>query len=386
MASEERIDRQVGIAMFFAVFLVVYGGIQVYAMSKVVAACGWTGSLQLLAWGWAAAMTLAPFLVWRLEQCDCRFVEATFAGIAYGWMGVSFLFFWLALALDLLRLAGRWLSLPMPDVQSAFLLCAATAIALSVYGIYAAWHPRIERLQIHTAKLPSAVGRLRIVQISDLHLGVMMGPRRLPPILETVKSLAPDILVSTGDLVDGGAHHLEGLAPLFAAIQPRYGKYAVTGNHEYIKGVEQALAFHRQAGFRVLRGEAVAAAPGLVIAGVDDPGRRRPGVVAEGADTTDAGPLLAGLPTDKFVLFLRHQPLIPEGAAGHFDLQLSGHTHDGQIFPFRYLVQLRYPHIAGLYELPGGSRLYVSRGTGTWGPPMRLLAPAEITVIDLLPY
>lgn len=371
--------------MFFLVFFLIYGGLQAYVMAKVIQAFGWTGKRRLAAWSWAVFMTAAPLLLWWLEHCDCRLLSAAFAGLTYGWMGVAFLFFWPSLALDAWRLLARWLHWPVLDAGRSFQLVGALVVLLAASGIHAALHPRVERVEIVTDKIPAALGRVRIVQISDVHLGVMMGPKRLPPILEQVKSLKPDILISTGDLVDGGAHHLAGLAPLFAAIQPRYGKYAVTGNHEYIKGLDLALAFHAQAGFRMLRAEAVEVLPGLVIAGVDDPGRHRPGIVAAGrADTSDAGPLLGSLAAGKFVLFLKHQPLVPETGAERIDLQLSGHTHAGQLYPFRWLTRLIYPRVAGLYDLPAGGRLYISRGTGTWGPPMRVLAPAEITVIELV--
>jgi len=371
--------------MFFLVFFIVYGGLQAYVMAKVVAAFGWTGRKRLYAWFWALLMTLAPLFLWWLEHCDCRILGATVAALTYGWMGLAFLFFWLALGLDAWRFLGRRLGLPVLDARRSFYLAGVLVLALSGYGLHAALHPVVERLETVTDKLPAGVGRLRIVLVSDVHLGVMMGPRRLPHVLDRVAALKPDILISTGDLVDGGSHHLDGLAPLFAAIQPRFGKYAVSGNHEYIKGIENAVKFHQQAGFRMLRAEAVEPVPGLIIAGVDDPGRHRPGVAAAGqADTADSGPLLAGLPRDKFVLFLKHQPDVPEGH-GRFDLQLSGHTHAGQIYPFRWLTRLRYPMLAGLYDLPGGGQLYVSRGTGTWGPPIRVFAPAEITVIELVP-
>lgn len=376
--------------MFLLVFLLIYGGLQAYVMHKAIVAFRLTGHKRLAAWVWAAFMTVAPMLLWPLEHCDCRLLVGTFAAVVYGWMGASFLFFWLALALDAWRLPARVFHLPVPNTRHAFLGVAAAVAALSAYGVHEALNPRVERLEIVTEKLPPDTGRLRIVLISDVHLGVTMGPRRLPTILEQVKALDPDILLSTGDMVDGSAVHLEGSAARLAAIQPRFGKYAVMGNHEQYRGLLMSLNFHEQAGFRVLRGEVVEALPGLLIAGVDDPGRGGPGVVtAGGVDTTDDGAVLRGLPEGKFLLFLKHQPVLPkpepEEGLGRVDLQLSGHTHAGQIFPFVWLTRLRYDHGPGLHELPGGGRLYVSRGSGTWGPPMRVLAPAEITLIELVP-
>lgn len=372
--------------MFLLVFILVYGGLQAYAMHKAVAAFGLTGRKRLAAWAWAGFMTLAPMLLWPLEHCDCRLLVGALAALVYGWMGASFMFFWLALAVDVWRLPARVFHLPVPSPRHAFLSVPAAVAALSAYGIHEALNPRVDRLEIVTDQLPPDTGPVRIVLISDVHLGVTMGPRRLPTVLEPIKALDPDILISTGDMVDGGAVHLEGSAARFAEINPRYGKYAVMGNHEQYRGLGMSLAFHEQAGFRSLRGEAVEVLPGLVIAGVDDPGRGGPGVVSPGGiDTTDDGALLPGLPGNKFVIFLKHQPVPPKLGAERVDLQLSGHTHGGQIFPFYWLTRLRYDFGPGLHELPGGGRLYLSRGTGTWGPPMRVLAPAEITLIELVP-
>lgn len=372
--------------MFLLVFILVYGGLQAYVMHKAVVAFGLTGRTRLAAWAWAGFMTVAPMLLWPLEHCDCRLLVGTLAAVIYGWMGASFLFFWLALAVDAWRLPARLFRLPVPTARHAFLGVAAATVALSAYGVHEALNPRVERLEIVTDKLPPDTGPVRIVLVSDVHLGVTMGPRRLPAILEQIKALDPDILISTGDMVDGGAVHLEGSAARFAAIHPRYGKYAVMGNHEQYRGLEMSLAFHEQAGFRSLRGEVVEVLPGLLIAGVDDPGRGGPGVASPGGiDTTDDTTLLAGLPHNKYVIFLKHQPVPPRLGLERVDLQLSGHTHGGQIFPFYWATRLRYDFGPGLHELPGGGRLYLSRGTGTWGPPMRVLAPAEITLIELVP-
>lgn len=372
--------------MFLIVFILVYGGLQAYVMHKAVAAFGLTGRKRLAAWAWAGLMTLAPMLLWPLEHCDCRLLVGTIAAIVYGWMGASFLFFWLGLLVDVWRLLSRPFHLPVPSPRHAFLGVVIAVVTLSAYGVHEALNPRVEHLVIPTDKLPPDTGPLRIALISDVHLGVTMGPRRLPTLLEPLKALDPDILISTGDMVDGSAVHLEGSAASFAAIHPRYGKYAVIGNHEQYRGLDMSLAFHEQAGFRVLRGEAVEVLPGLLIAGVDDPGRGGPGVMSpRGNDTTDDGALLTGLPAGKFVIFLKHQPLPPKLGAERVDLQLSGHTHGGQIYPFYWLTKLRYTLGSGLHGLPGGGQLYVSRGSGTWGPPMRVLAPAEITLIELVP-
>jgi predicted MPP superfamily phosphohydrolase len=199
-------------------------------------------------------------------------------------------------------------------------------------------------------------------------------------ILAKVKEAKPDILVSTGDLVDAQINHLPGLQELLQDINAKYGKYAVTGNHEYYAGIEKSLEFTRRAGFIMLRGGSRDVGP-IVIAGVDD---RTAVQVHEPKPVPDREALAGTDRTKKFVLFLKHQPVPDPDAIGLFDLMLSGHTHKGQIWPFTLLVRRTYPLTAGRYDVGKGSIVYTSRGSGTWGPPIRFLSPPEVTVIELV--
>jgi predicted MPP superfamily phosphohydrolase len=217
------------------------------------------------------------------------------------------------------------------------------------------------------------------VQISDVHLGLIVGKSRLKRILRQVKDARPDILVSTGDLVDGQMDDLETLTDMFQSIPTKYGKFAVTGNHEFYAGLDRALAFTKKAGFTILRGEGITVSNIFNVAGIDDPTRERYGpghAVSEKA-------LLEKLPRERFTLFLKHQPVISSESLGMFDLQLSGHSHKGQIFPFNLVTKLYYRIHTGLSKVKGNGLLYVSRGSGTWGPPVRFLSPPEVTVIDI---
>ena len=218
------------------------------------------------------------------------------------------------------------------------------------------------------------------MQISDVHLGLIVREDRLTRILQKVKAANPDILVSTGDLVDGQVCNLNHLSDLLKEITPRYGKFAVTGNHEFYAGLDNAECFTENAGFTLLRGEKISAAGILTIAGVDDPSGKILGVSKDVSEKE----LLSKLPREKFTLLLKHRPLVDRNSLGHFDLQLSGHVHRGQIFPFSIFTWLYYPLQSGLAALPYNSHLYVSRGAGTWGPPIRFLSPPEVAVIDLV--
>jgi predicted MPP superfamily phosphohydrolase len=367
--------------MFTAIFL-AYGGIQLYVANRIATALALpsSGSMALLAW--AALMTFMPLLIWRWERRGWHRRVVAGAWIGYGWMGVSFLFFWISLAISLigvlLPLAGANADL---STRTEFLwACALTAI-VSVYGFVDALLPRIERVTIRTPKLGGGSRPLRIAVISDVHLGAMIGARRLRAILDKLRALDPDVLVSAGDLVDGQADHLNGLAPMIAGYRPRLGKFAVTGNHEYFVGLDRALDFHEQAGFTLLRGTAADIDGRVRIAGVDDPMGHRMGLPVH----TDERALLSDSTPDRFTILVKHQPRLDAHTRGKFDLQVSGHVHKGQIFPFGLLVRMTYPVATGLTALAGGGWIYVSRGTGTWGPPLRVAAAPEITLIEIRP-
>jgi hypothetical protein len=210
-------------------------------------------------------------------------------------------------------------------------------------------------------------------------LGLIIRKDRLQNIVQKVRAEDPDIIVSTGDLVDGQTLMLDGLSDLLKKLNPKYGKFAITGNHEYIAGFDQAKGFIQKAGFTLLRDETTKIGD-LIMAGVDDPAGKRSGQ-SGGISEKE---LLSGLPHDRFILLLKHRPLVDGNSEGLFDLQLSGHTHKGQIFPFSIITRFYYPVHAGFAVLSQNAHLYVSRGAGTWGPPIRFLSPPEIAVIDLV--
>jgi predicted MPP superfamily phosphohydrolase len=366
----------------FTVIFILYGALQLYVVTRVQAGLVLRWPATAAFGAWATLMTVMPLLLWRWESRGRHRAVLAGAWIGYTWMGVTFLFFWVSAALALIRavirLAGGHAG---PSPHSWFALACFLTAAVAVYGVAAARRVRIERVSIATDKLPSDSPALRVAVISDVHLGALVGVRRLRAILERVRALAPDVLVSAGDLIDGQADRLDRLAALLAQYQPRYGKFAVTGNHEYFVGLEQALAFHGRAGFTMLRGDAVAVGGLITFAGVDDPIGKRLGVPAE----TDEPRLFQRCPPGRFTILVKHQPRVDDRVVDSIDLQVSGHVHKGQIFPFGLLVRLFYPLGTGLRPISDRGWLYVSRGTGTWGPPMRVAAAPEITLIEITP-
>jgi predicted MPP superfamily phosphohydrolase len=240
------------------------------------------------------------------------------------------------------------------------------------------WAPVEEKGNI--IALTRALDGFRIVQISDIHIGPVLGRGFAAALTERVNALAPDLVAVTGDLVDGEVERLRDEVEPFAALRARHGVYFVTGNHDVYSGGEPWVARVRELGIRPLRNERVeiGGAAGFDLAGVDD----HRGDWVRGS-SEDLGKALAGRDPARAVVLLAHDPGTFRRAATHdVDLQLSGHTHGGQIWPFNFIVRLAVPWVAGLHRT-GASQLYVSRGSGFWGPPMRLFAPAEITEIVL---
>jgi predicted MPP superfamily phosphohydrolase len=240
--------------------------------------------------------------------------------------------------------------------------------------------PAVRRTEVALARWPRVLDGFRIVQISDVHIGPLLGRRFAERLTARVNALAPDLVAVTGDLVDGSVEALRDEVAPFAALSARHGVYFVTGNHDVYSGGESWVERVRALGLRVLRNERVAlgGADGFDLAGVDD---HRGDWVRGSTEDLDAA--LAGRDVSRPLVLLAHDPgTFRRAARRGVDLQLSGHTHGGPIWPFKYLVRLAVPFVAGLYRL-GASQLYVSRGSGFWGPPMRLLAPAEISEIVL---
>ncbi len=335
-------------------------------------------------------MISSPFIVWASERAGLGFFARIIAYTGYIWMGILFLFVSISLVIDLYRLLvfllrfslPRYLSIITPSAKFSFLIPFFLSLIIATYGYFEAKNIRTETVTIRTSKLPQGTDRLRIVQISDVHIGLIVREGRLKRVLEKVEAAEPDILISTGDLVDGQMNELEGLAEPLQKIKPKYGKFAITGNHEFYAGINQSADFIARAGFTILRGEGLTVNGLINIVGVDDPAGKRYGSFKEATEKA----LLLGVPHGKFTILLKHRPLLDTNVLGLFDLQLSGHTHKGQIFPFSLLTRLYYRHTAhaGHLRIVDDSYLYVSRGAGTWGPPIRFLSPPEVTVIDIV--
>lgn len=334
------------------------------------------------------------FCTFVLEPMRQRLLPPTrlrwLAWCASVWMGFWFLTLTLLMATDLLLwLAGGTASaasIAGPELRSQAGLRASGVVLLALLAGGAALRgglrpPRLVRVSFEIAAWPQKLDGFRIVQITDIHIGPILDRRFARHLVERVNELDPDLVAVTGDLVDGSAAHLaEEVAP-FAGLRARNGVFFVTGNHDHLSNAASWVEQVKRLGMRVLRNERVCIGPehaSFDLIGVDD---HRGAMIGGGSEDLPAA--LEGRDPKRPAVLLAHDPSTFRRARNaDIDLQISGHTHGGQIWPFRYLVRLVIPWVSGVYR-DGRAQLYVSRGTGFWGPPMRLFAPAEITEITL---
>jgi predicted MPP superfamily phosphohydrolase len=261
--------------------------------------------------------------------------------------------------------------------RSAAIVAGLTAVGTTALGARTALGPpRLARQQIGLRKLPRGMDGFRIAVVADIHLGPLLGRGHTARIVDTINRLDADLVTVVGDLVDGSVAELGSAAQPLTGLRSRRGSFFVTGNHEYFSGFQEWITEVESFGLTVLRNERVEI-DGIDLAGVND---ATGGVYGDAPDYDRA---LAGRDPAKPVVLMAHQPIqVREAEKRGVDLQLSGHTHGGQIFPFAYLVRLQQPVIAG-YARFGDTQLYVTRGAGFWGPPVRVGAPPDITLIEL---
>ncbi|MEV5488209.1 metallophosphoesterase [Streptomyces bobili] len=254
---------------------------------------------------------------------------------------------------------------------------AVAAVGTVGYGTYGVLRgPRVKRVTVPLARLPRAAHGYRIAVVSDIHLSPVLGRGFAQKVVDTINGTQPDLIAVVGDLVDGSVKDLGPAAAPLAQLTARHGSYFVTGNHEYFSGAEQWVEEVRRLGLLPLE-NARTELPWFDLAGVNDIAGESEG---QGPDFTKA---LGGRDTARACVLLAHQPVQIHDAVEHgVDLQLSGHTHGGQLWPGNLLAAAANPTVAGL-ERYGDTQLYVSRGAGAWGPPTRVGAPSDITVIEL---
>ncbi|MEV4640271.1 metallophosphoesterase [Actinoplanes sp. NPDC049548] len=261
--------------------------------------------------------------------------------------------------------------------RGAAIFAGLTAAGITGYGVKTALSgPRLDRVQIPLAKLPRAMDGTRLAVVSDIHLGPLTGVRHTERIVNLINSVDADIVCVVGDLVDGSVAELGRFAAPLAGITSRRGAYFVTGNHEYYSGFQEWVTEVGRLGVRPLRNERLEIGA-LDLAGVNDLGG------ADVGDGPDFKRALGDRDPARPVVLMAHQPIAARDAAPYgVDLQVSGHTHGGQMAPFNLVVKLEQPVVSGLGKVDGVP-VYVTNGAGFWGPPVRVGAPPQVSVIDL---
>jgi len=396
------VARVLSFLIFLGVAVLVLGGMHLYVWARLVRDTGlpepWR-RIASVALALAAVAIPAAMILSRLSGGP---LARALPWFAFAWLGTVFLLFAALLVVDLVRLLASigqalraWLAgagdPPLDPERRRFVARAAAVTAVTVVGAAAgvgvrraAGPAEIVEVPVRLPRLPRGLDGLTLVQISDLHVGPTIRQKEVDRVVAQANGLRPDAVVITGDLVDGSVGDLGPIVEGLARLEARHGVHFVTGNHEYYSGAEAWERELRRLGIRVLRNERVSigdAGASFDLAGVDDWHAGRFGH-GHGYDLQRA---LAGRDPERSLVLLAHQPLgVEQAVAGGVELQLSGHTHGGQIFPFNLAVGAAFRYLRGLYEVDGGGSVYVSKGTGYWGPPMRLGAPPEITRITLV--
>jgi hypothetical protein len=349
-----------------AIVLSVLGSAHFYIWQRFVAAPDlprpWRTVATVAICVLAPSLPVAAIVMRRLSRATAR----PYTYLAYGWFGFAV---YLLLGAGASHIA---VATTLVSARTAALAGFAAAVATTAYGLWNARRgPIVRRVRVPIGKLAAAASGYTIVQLTDVHIGPTLGRAFTARVVAQVNALAPDLIVITGDLIDGRLDELREHVEPLRELHARDGVFAVTGNHEYYWNAEAWMAHVATLGIRVLRNERATIRGAFELVGVDDS--------TAGEDLPRA---LAGRDEALPVVLLAHHPSTIRRSAGLCDLQLSGHTHGGQILPAGWLSRLFEPHVAGLARF-GTSWLYVSEGTGFWGPPMRVGTTCEIAHVTL---
>jgi uncharacterized protein len=361
-----------------------------YVGSRIIGAAPWAPSTKNAAWVVVALWALLIPIAFAGRFVLTGTLRDVASWLGYLAMGVfSFVF-----VLSVLRDAGFLLVkltgvVPDPQRRQALLHSVnlgmlATAGALSAWGVREARRrPGIVDVVVRIKDLPAVLEGFTIAQITDVHIGPTIKRDFIEGVVAAVNEINADIVAVTGDLVDGTPDELREHAQPLREMRAKHGVFYVTGNHEYYAGAEAWVEESKRLGMRPLLNEHVVVehdGARILVGGVTDYNAAQ--IIP--AHATDAHKAIANAPAVDVKLLLAHQPRsATQAAEAGFDLQLSGHTHGGQLFPWMFFVPLQQPFVAGLHAL-GALQVYTSRGTGYWGPPMRVGAPAEVTRLRLV--
>jgi uncharacterized protein len=374
--------------IFFSIVLVVYGLINTYIYLRGLQAISHGSPLRI----WFTAifwfLALSYITARLLERIALSWLTDGLVWIGSFWMGAMAYFLIILLAIDLLRLVNLLVPI-FPHVLTRDLQHTKQILALSVIGIVVltvigarinAMMPSIRTLEL-TIHKNSPLKELNIAMVSDVHLGTIICNSHFMRIVEKINSLNPDIVLFAGDLVDEDIQPVirQNLGETLRQIKSKYGIYGITGNHEYIGGVEAACSYLMEHGVAMLRDTTIQIAGAFTLVGREDISIHQ----FNGKIRKPLSDLMKDVNTSLPVILMDHQPFRLDDAVIHgADIQLSGHTHHGQLWPFNYISQAIYELSWG-YKQKGNTHFYVSCGVGTWGPPMRTGNRPEVVNIKL---
>ena len=370
-----------------AITMAVYGLLNYYVLRRGWRALAGTGAFRTVLLGVMLAGAVSVVAGRLLERSLPSLFADAVTAFGYEYLIFILYLFLLTVLVDLIRLVDfvvpffpeSWRS-ARTGGRLAFALVVGTVVIALTAGTVQALRFRTRIVPLSIAKPAGSLKTLRAVQISDVHVSPVLPASRLARIVDRVNALAPDIVFITGDLAsdDTPARELVRMSEFLTRLNPPLGVFACTGNHEYYGGLEKTCAAIRAGGVRILQDEAVLVADSFYVAG-----RKDPTSVPRGGARAPLSEILKGLDRSRPVILLDHQPVhLEEAAAAGIDLQLSGHTHNGQVFPINLINK-------GIYELnwgllkKGPTWIYVTSGAGTWGPPVRLGSTSEIVLFEI---
>jgi len=376
-------------AIFFAIVLAIYASANYYIFIR-----GWQ---SIPADSPQRKYYLVVFLLLSLSFIAGRFLERLWVSwvtnliiwVGSFWLAAMLYFFIIIILLDLIRLLNHILPI-IPSIilnnyvaarQITGYAAGALVLVLLIAGHLNARFPRIKRLDLSISKALETAPNLKIAVASDIHLGTIIGRARLDKLAEKINALHPDLIILAGDIVDEdiGVAIRENLGESLRSLKAPLGVFAITGNHEYYAGVEEACRYLADHNVTVIRDSVVKINGDISLVGREDREYNR----FMGKKRKTLTELLSGVDPSKPIILLDHEPFHLEEAVGaKVDLQISGHTHDGQLWPIHYIDALLFEIPAG-YGLIGNTQFYVSTGFGTWGPPVRLGNRPEIVEINL---
>lgn len=377
------------IIIFFSLVFSVYGLINFYIFFRAWSAFALLPQARIWIMLIGILLVIAYPVGRILERATLSILSEVLVYVGAIWLGEMVYLLLLTLAVDFLRVANFFIPF-FPKFVTNNYSETSFVTALSIFGISSlitifgflnARFPRIKKLEFVVPKKKSTFNKLHIAAVSDIHLGTIMGPKRLQYIINKINSLNADIVLLVGDVFDEDIGRVikNNLGEMLRGMKSTYGTFAITGNHEYFGGVEHAVHYLREQGIAVLRDEAISLADAITIVGREDISFNR----WSGLKRKSLHELLRTDEKNLPTIVMDHQPLnLQELAKAEIDVQLSGHTHHGQLWPFNFITKKIYDVSWG-YKKKGNAHIYVSCGAGSWGPPIRTGNTPEILSLTL---